>query len=152
MLLPVPLARSVRFCVPLQFFDDNMSTPIAPALFDDLVASRRAWIEQELKPWCQRAARIELIKAEQEWTDLAGRPDPARTLWPWAWGRFPMLTQDGLQGIDETYEVRVTLRDGRSGTGYPDNRASQRGQLVLVGTNGTWGPVGIDDVASVERL
>ena len=63
-----------------------------------------------------------------------------------------MLTQDGLQGIDETYEVRVTLRDGRSGTGYPDNRASQRGQLVLVGTNGTWGPVGIDDVASVERL
>ncbi|MCA9080733.1 MAG: hypothetical protein KDA58_09255, partial [Planctomycetaceae bacterium] len=57
--------------------------------FDELVASRRAWNETVLKPWCQSASRKELRLAAQEWLDIAGRAAPEFTLWPWAWSRFP---------------------------------------------------------------
>jgi hypothetical protein len=124
--------------------------------FAALVASRRDWIEQVLKPWCRAAARRDLLAAEQEWIDIAGRADPAKTLWPWAWSRFPVLFTDDLGGLEETYQVIVTLRDGSQHTGYPDARQSQRGRLVLLGDSPgggvtDLGPWAIDDVASVER-
>ncbi|HCP13560.1 MAG TPA: hypothetical protein DIT89_14605 [Planctomycetaceae bacterium] len=61
-----------------------------------------------------------------------------------------------MPGLDETYELRVELRDGRQLTGYPDARQSQRGQLVLLGRASGGGlqqqpTVQLDDVASVRR-
>ena len=41
--------------------------------FDQLVASRRRWIDQELAPWCRAAARVDLVKAADEWLDIAGK-------------------------------------------------------------------------------
>ena len=41
------------------------------ATFDELVSSRKQWIEKVLKPWCQRAAHKDLTLAEQEWGDIA---------------------------------------------------------------------------------
>lgn len=126
------------------------------ARFADLVASRKAWIESVLKPWAQRARRADLLLAEQEWTDIAGKVDPAKTLWAWAWGRFPDLVHGDL-GIDEAVPVSVYLRDGRIIAGYPDARASERGQLTLVGPQGagnecqSLGPFSIDEIASVAK-
>lgn len=124
--------------------------------FTHLVASRRDWIETVLKPWLRTASRRDLIAAEQEWIDLAGRADPQKTLWPWAWSRFPVLYVDDLGGIEETYRVTVTLRDGSQHTGYPDARQSQHGRLVLIpidpdGSPDALGPFSIDDVRTVER-
>lgn len=116
--------------------------------FDELVDSRRAWIEQTLQPWCRRAKRKELLKAEQEWPNLAGRVDPERTLWLWAWSRFPSLVTDGLHGIDETHEVVVARTGGVSISGYPDARDSKRGRLVL---HDVGDPIEIDDITSIER-
>jgi len=126
-----------------------MTAPLADASFGGLIASRRAWIDEVLRPWCRQAPRRELLQAEQDWTDLAGRADPAQTLWLWAWSRFPVLCVEGLAGIDETYEVIVKLRDGTEHQGYPDARASQRGRLVLAGSNAE--PLSIDDIVTVER-
>ncbi|MBL8849328.1 MAG: hypothetical protein JNG89_06570 [Planctomycetaceae bacterium] len=125
-------------------------------VFTDLVDSRREWIESVLKPWCRSAARRELLAAEQEWVDIAGRADPQKTLWPWAWSRFPVLYVDDLGGLEETYRVTVTLRDGSRRTGYPDARRSVRGELVLLGDASgqglcNLGPWSIDDIANVER-
>ena len=78
--------------------------------FDALAASRRAWIDDVLRPWCREARRTDLLKAEQEWNDIAGKVDADRTLWLWAWSRFPCLYVDGLGGLEESWEVRVTLR------------------------------------------
>lgn len=126
------------------------------ASFADLAASRREWIENVLKPWCAQASRRDLLNAEAEWGDIAGRVDPAGTLWTWAWGRFPNLVHEGLPGVNETYPVRVTLRDGSSLTGYPDSRRSEQGRLVLVATDAgrdlsELGPFSIDEIASVAR-
>lgn len=118
--------------------------------FEDLVTSRKAWIENVLKPWCHAAPRRELLKAEQEWADIAGRVDPERTLWLWAWARFPVLVADGLIGIEETYEITVTLQDGARHTGFPDARQSLQGQLVLQGATEE-GPFLLDDIRSIER-
>lgn len=125
--------------------------------FDALIASRRAWIDTVLKPWLRTAPRRDLLFAEQEWIDLAGRADPNKTLWPWAWSRFSVLYVDDLGGLEETYRVTVTLRDGARHTGYPDARRSLHGELVLLGdtvVHGSrdLGPFSIDDVVSVERL
>jgi hypothetical protein len=124
--------------------------------FADLVAARKAWIETVLQPWSASAKRADLLLAEQEWTDIAGKVDPAKTLWAWAWGRFPSLVHAEL-GLDEAAEVRVRLRDGREARGYPDARKSQRGLLVLYGRDNAGkytdlGPFSIDDVAEVARL
>ena len=124
--------------------------------FSDLVVSRREWIESALKPWCRTAPRRELLTAEQEWVDIAGRADPKKTLWPWAWSRFPVLYVDDLGGLEETYRVTVTLRDGSQHTGYPDARRSVRGELMLIGDSpgeglSDLGPWSIDDVAGIER-
>jgi hypothetical protein len=124
--------------------------------FDALIASRRTWIDTVLKPWMRTAPRRDLLFAEQEWVDLAGRADPRKTLWPWAWSRFPVLYVDDLGGLEETYRVTVTLRDGSQHAGYPDARRSLHGELVLLGdsvVNGSrdLGPFSIDDVVSVER-
>jgi hypothetical protein len=126
---------------------------------DELVASRRAWIEEILKPWCRQASLADLKRAELEWAELAGRIDAQSTLWTWAWGRFPDLIHEPLAGVNETHEVAVTLADGSEYVGYPDNRKSQAGRLVLSSTeNGPTrrlvehGPWPIDTIAAVTRL
>ena len=124
--------------------------------FEDLVFSRKAWIDDVLKPWCMRACRGDLLKAEPEWLDIAGKVPAEKTLWPWAWSRFPELVHESL-GIEETTEVEVRLKDGRSFTGFPDSRKSLRGQLVMwlrpmIGqAEGEVGPFSIDEIESVHK-
>lgn len=124
--------------------------------FDDLAASRREWIATVLQPWCMAAPLKELRRAELEWHDIAGRVDPEATLYTWAWSRFPALVHDGMTGVNETHEVRVTLRDGTLLTGFPDSRQSRQGRLVLLtfadGRLHESGPHAIDEIASVERV
>lgn len=123
--------------------------------FEELVVSRKQWIEEVLKPWCAAAARKDLRLAEMEWVDIAGKVAPEKSLWTWAWGRFPALVHEELSGIDETAAVTVRLKDGREFSGYPDGRRSERGQLVLAGGEGgpasECDPISIDEIASVER-
>jgi hypothetical protein len=127
--------------------------------FADLIASRREWIEQTLKPWCRVAALKDLKRAELEWEDIAGKVDPKATLWTWAWGRFPSIVHEGLVGVDETHAVRVALKNGDAHVGYPDNRNSEGGRLILLSTESTGpgrvaeiGPISIDDIAQIERV
>jgi hypothetical protein len=120
--------------------------------FDELVASRRSWIDEVLKPWCRRAPLADLKRAELEWSDLAGRIDPLATLWTWAWGRFPDLVHEQLPGVNETNEVRVTLKNGAEYIGFPDNRRSAAGRLVLATRSGEGGPWPIDQIAEVRRI
>ncbi len=123
--------------------------------FEDLVAARKDWLQTILRPWCQLACRRDLLKAEPDWTDIAGKVDPDKTLWLWAWSRFPDLVHENL-GIEETSEVEVQLRDGRSILGFPDARDSQRGELILwaqdaiTQRSARCGPFSIDDVVSVS--
>lgn len=124
--------------------------------FDDLVTSRKAWIADVLMPWCRTASRKELLLAEQEWADIAGKVDPEATLWRWAWSRFPVLVHESL-GIEETSEVEICLRNGSVIRGFPDSRKSQRGMLTLLTTNKSGqfvdaGPFSLDDIASVKKL
>jgi len=125
--------------------------------FEELVASRKAWLNEFLQPWCRSAPLLALRQAELEWTDLAGKVAPEKTLWPWAWSRFPELVHESL-GIEETAEVEVTLREGLTVRGFPDSRASQKGQLVLWGTDDAsdepreWGPFSIEQIFAVRRL
>lgn len=121
--------------------------------FAQLVDSRRQWIEEILKPWCATARRRDLLLAELEWQDLAGRPAPERTLWVWAWGRFPALVDTHLNAMNETLPLRVRRRDGDVCVGYPDARESQRGNLVLLSENGRQlGPFSIDDIVEIRRV
>jgi hypothetical protein len=120
--------------------------------FSDLVASRRAWLADVLTPWCRVAARADLIRAEQEWTDIAGKIAPERSLWLWAWSRFPALYVEGLGGLEESWPVKLIRRDGTVLEGFPDNRASGRGQLVIQTATGATDPISIDDIVSVERI
>jgi hypothetical protein len=127
--------------------------------FAELVSSRKTWLADVLAPWCRQAVRKDLLLAELEWVDIAGKVDPARTLWFWAWSRFPDLVHCELAGIDETREVTVRLRDGRSMTGFPDARQSVQGQLVLVGHDAydyhrsfEHGPFSLDEIAAVARV
>ena len=122
--------------------------------FEQLAASRRNWIEQVLRAWCQHATLKDLRKAELEWFDIAGRADTNATLWTWAWERFPAIIHPDLPGVHETHLVEVTLQDGSRLTGYPDARQSLRGVLVLVemnaaGTMVTHGPISIDQIVAV---
>lgn len=119
--------------------------------FQHLVDARKDWINSVLIPWCRRAPLVELRKAADEWGDIAGRIAPEFSLWLWAWSRFPVLYVEGLQGLDETYEVAVRLRDGREICGYPDSRRSLRGVLVVQAAEGAAGPFPIDDVVEVVR-
>ncbi|MBS0204794.1 MAG: hypothetical protein JSS49_17955 [Planctomycetes bacterium] len=125
--------------------------------FEQLVASRKAWIAEFLQPWCRSATLIALKQAEQEWLDIAGKVAPEKTLWPWAWSRFPELVHETL-GIEETTQVEVNLNDGRMVRGYPDSRASLQGQLVLWGNESPslepreLGPFSIEQIASIRRI
>ncbi len=138
--------------------DQNPADPLAPDLspFHDLTASRRAWIQEFLIPWCRTANVPSLFKAEMEWGDIAGRVEPQFSLWLWAWSRFPVLYVEGLRGLDESFLVRVTLADGTQHEGYPDGRASSRAILVLAdredGKPVERGPFRLDQVQSVERI
>ena len=122
--------------------------------FDDLVTSRRNWLDNTLQPWCAQATRADLLKAEADWADIAGKVDPTATLWTWAWSRFPALVHEGISGINETRPVQVTLQNGQQHTGYPDARTAPPGKLLLVDStpagNGEQGPFSIDDITSVE--
>ena len=124
--------------------------------FQALSASRRGWIAEFLIPWCRTASVPSLLKAEMEWGDIAGRVDPQFSLWLWAWSRFPVLYVDGLRGLEESFLVQVTLHSGSLHVGYPDSRASQRAQLVLVdredGQTVERGPFRLDQVRAVERV
>ena len=125
--------------------------------FEELVKSRKSWLNDVLRPWCQQARRTDLIKAEPDWVDIAGKVDPNKTLWAWAWSRFPDLVHESL-GIEETAEVEVLLKDGRKFQGFPDSRKSQRGQLILCGYDvvatkpAEVGPFSIDDIESVRHF
>jgi hypothetical protein len=134
---------------------DGNPTPDLTA-FHALTASRRGWIAEFLIPWCRTANVPSLLKAEMEWGDIAGRVDPQFSLWLWAWSRFSVLYVDGLRGLDESFLVRVTLRDGSQHIGFPESRLSQRAQIVLVdredGQTVERGPFRLDQVQSVERL
>ena len=129
-----------------------------PESFDDIAASRRAWIDDVLHPWVKTAPLKQLRKAEAEWLDIAGRVDVKATLWTWAWERFAGLTHPELSGVNETHPVRVTLNDGSTAEGFPDSRASERGMLVIVpvsidaAKDDDCGPWSIDDIQSVEVL
>ena len=124
--------------------------------FEELVNARKTWLNEVLRPWCQVACRSDLLKAEPDWTDIAGKVDPVKTLWLWAWSRFPELVHESL-GIEETSEVEIDLRDGRTFSGFPDARDTLRGQLILLGTDASTntlarlGPFSIDDIVSVRR-
>lgn len=120
--------------------------------FDELAASRRAWNDEILKPWCETATRGELVKAENEWHNVAGRVDANATLWSWAWGRFPDLVHDGLAGVNETCEVSIRLTDGRTLQGFPDNRETHSGKLAFVPNDGDVTSISIDDVVEVRRM
>jgi len=124
--------------------------------FAELVTSRKTWLTDFLEPWCRSAARKELLLAELEWIDIAGKVDVEKTLWRWAWSRFPDLIHESL-GIEETTEVVVTLRDGREIRGYPDSRQSLRGMLVILTSTDTGrftdaGPISLDDILAINRV
>lgn len=126
--------------------------------FADLVTSRKAWLADVLAPWCRAAALRDLKLAELEWTDIAGKVDAEKTLWFWAWSRFPALVHAELAGIDETRPVTVELRDGSRHTGYPDARQSKQGELVLVGRDSSnprrsaeLGPFPLDEIAAISH-
>lgn len=132
------------------------AVPLA-ATFEALVTSRKAWISDVLKPWCQQAPRSALLLAELEWTDIAGKVSAEKSLWAWAWGRFPELVHPEMNGIDESSAVTVELKNGDVFTGYPDARQSEQGQLVLVcrdpstGRSHDEGPFSIDEITHVNR-
>ena len=126
--------------------------------FAELVTSRKAWLTDVLSSWCQAASLKDLRLAELEWIDIAGKVDPDKTLWIWAWSRFPALVHSELAAIDETSPVTVSLKDGTQYTGYPDARQSQQGQLVLLGRDHDnprrtteYGPFAIDEIATIAQ-
>lgn len=149
--------ETVPAVIPFFLFRPFFMQPALPApppatTFPELAASRRRWIEEVLRPWCAAASRKNLLLAELEWQDIAGRPAPEMTLWLWAWGRFPELVGEGLAAMNETHEVEVRTRDGQSWAGFPDARQSVRGQLVLISPRGTAIPLlSIDDIVAVSR-
>jgi len=124
--------------------------------YAELAASRRQWIDEILIPWCRQASRKELLAALQDWADIAGKVDPGKTLWFWAWSRFPALVHEELAGIDETVQVTLTTAGGARVTGYPDARESDNGSLVLSGKTKQgefrqFGPYSIDEVTEISR-
>jgi hypothetical protein len=135
----------------------TQSPPPSPH-FQTLAASRRAWIQDVLRPWCHSASVQDLRRAELEWHDLAGRADTAATLWTWAWERFPDAVHPDLPGLNETWPLEVHLHDGRILHGYPDARKSTRGQLILVqleppnpAQSPENNPISIDQIQSLRR-
>ncbi len=136
---------------------DSRSVELSPAAdFESLAASRRDWIENVLRAWCRQATLKELRKADVEWFDIAGRADANATLWTWAWERFPEIVHPQLSGVHETHEVQITLKDGRTLSGFPDARQSLRGILVLVGSDDggaivSSDPIVIDQITAVRK-
>ena len=123
--------------------------------FEELVTARKNWINDVLKPWCGVVRRSDLLKAEPDWIDIAGKVDLEKTLWAWAWSRFPDLVHASL-GIDESSELEIGLTDGRIVVGFPDARKSLRGQLFIWGHIAPderpmeLGPFSIDEIRSVR--
>jgi len=98
------------------------------------------------------------------WPNLSGATSPAKSTRPRRSGTgpgaaSPDLVHAELVGIDETREVTVTLRDGRTVTGFPDSRQSVQGQLVLVGRDPLnprrsqeHGPFSLDEITAIARV
>lgn len=105
-------------------------------------------------PWCRQASYRDLVEAEQDWGNIAGRVEPGMTLWTWAWSRFPAMIHEGMPGLNETLELRLHLADGQEAAGYPDREASSRGHLVLVTRTEAGfehlGPFRIDEILSAD--
>ncbi len=137
--------------------ENDVRTVKAPRTFAELATARKAWIADVLQPWCLQASRTDLRLAELEWVDIAGKVDAGKTLWAWAWSRFPAAVHAEL-GLDETTPLAVTTKQGQTACGYVDARASTSGQLVLLGRPdpnqpiSVLGPFNIDDIATIERL
>jgi hypothetical protein len=128
-------------------------------MFSELVASRQQWIADVLVPWCRNARLADLRLAETDWTDIAGKVDPEKTLWFWAWSRFPSLVHPEFSGIDETREVTVCLKTGERHQGFPDSRRSRQGQLLLLGRAtpdsrqiSELGPFSLDEIQEISHL
>lgn len=100
--------------------------------FSELVTSRKAWLGSVLRPWCEQAGYHDLQRAEGDWPNLAGKVDPQKTLWYWAWSRFPELVHAEISDIDETHALEIELKNGQTCTGYPDARESQHGKLAVL--------------------
>ena len=98
----------------------------------EIIASRRLWIDEALRPWCAAASAKELRQAEQDWLDLAGRISPDFSLWMWAWSRYPGLVIPDLWRMDEAVELRVELAGEQVLVGFADARRTKRDQLVLI--------------------
>lgn len=150
MLMSLRRAQTKALLIP-----SFLRSQILMQTFDELAQSRRDWINEVLVPWCRQAPRQELTKALLDWPNLAGQVAPQATLWVWAWSRFPVLVHDGLPGLSETNEVRVVLKSGQVVCGYPDNRESEHGQLVVLVLGHDQrlthaAPLSIDDIESVE--
>lgn len=128
-----------------------------PKTFDELIASRKTWIHDILIPWCRTAPRAQLRLAELDWTDLAGKIAPEKSLWLWAWERFPDLVHSELQGMDEASWLEVSLTDGTTYEGHPDARESLHGELVLIGKHprggrAMHGPFSLDNIRSIRKV
>lgn len=126
--------------------------------YESVALSRRKWLDEILAPWCKSSSRKELRLAEGDWVNLAGKVAPEKSLWFWAWSRFPDLVEPELQAINETHQIRVTIGMGDIYEGYPDARESTNGVLVLLcrdpstGRYEQTGPFSLDDIRSVERI
>jgi len=129
--------------------------------YTELVASRKAWIDNVLRPWCEQAGYKDLQLAEGDWPNLAGKVDPQKTLWYWAWSRFPELVHPEISDIDETHALEMELKTGEIHTGYPDARESLHGKLVIqragAAPDTSANPsllkrVTIDEIATVRRV
>jgi hypothetical protein len=138
--------------------NSSNSPPPASPHFETLAASRRDWIQNVLRPWCHTATVQDLRRAELEWHDIAGRADPAATLWKWAWERFPDAVHPDFPGLNETWPVEVRLHSGQVYSGYPDARRSIRGQLILLRVDDSatariteTPPLSLDQVAALVR-
>ncbi|MEM9704388.1 MAG: hypothetical protein AAF907_18245 [Planctomycetota bacterium] len=120
----------------------------ASPAFTKLVESKRAWLEEVLKPWCRTADLAALRLAEANWIDLAGNVDPQKTLWLWAWGRFEGVVSEELEGFEESLALRLTLKSGETVVGFPDGRASRAEGIVLIAEDGSTATAALDEIAS----
>ena len=127
--------------------------------YSDLVVSRKAWLDNVLRPWCFQAGYKDLLLAEGEWQNLAGKVEPQKTLWYWAWSRFPELVHPDISDINETHALTVELKNGDQYTGFPDARESLHGKLVIQlteqtdkGMANTQKQFKIDEIHTVQRI
>ena len=76
--------------------------------------SSRQWIDEVLKPWCQRAERKDLRLAEMEWQDIAGRAaaesDRQRLTRQQTLEATRALCHEGLQTVLGSTRLRCSMK------------------------------------------